>query len=272
MFHIAVDFLPLPDGWRAPVSRRRYQKFCRLLLSVKAGGLLCEGCDQKHINIALERRACLIYRCHAGLVDFLVPVYSEGEAIACFAGGQVLDSPPSAKRFKKIWPRVSGVGIPFHELQPAYLALPVIEWSRIKALVKMLELCARVIEETAFHLRRLPQTRSLAIVSEIKRFCAKQFANPLRLTEIAHHVHLDTSHVCRLFKRVTGTTIHQHLTTLRVEESKRPPNSALRTSKCSLWTRATKARPRIWLSSPSTTRLRSPIPSLDPQMAQLAAV
>lgn len=54
-------------------------------------------------------------------------------------------------------------------------------------------------------------------VDEIKHFIRSNFTKPLTVQQIAAAAHLSAAYVCTLYKRVTGTTILQYLTEIRMD-------------------------------------------------------
>jgi ligand-binding sensor protein len=72
-----------------------------VIRSVKEGR---EGCRQSDLaggRQAVETREPAIYRCHAGFVDFAVPIEVEGQLVAYMFGGQVLPEPPDLKEHRR---------------------------------------------------------------------------------------------------------------------------------------------------------------------------
>jgi AraC-like DNA-binding protein len=54
------------------------------------------------------------------------------------------------------------------------------------------------------------------VVNHLKELLAARFAGPLTLDGLAAELHYSPYHLCRLFQRSTGTTIHQYLNRLRL--------------------------------------------------------
>lgn len=54
-------------------------------------------------------------------------------------------------------------------------------------------------------------------VDEIRHFIRVNYTKPLTVQQIASAAHLSAAYVCTLYKRVTGSTINQYLTEVRME-------------------------------------------------------
>ena len=47
-------------------------------------------------------KKCMLYRCHAGLIDFASPIIMGDTLVGCFLCGQVLSEKPDEDKFRKI--------------------------------------------------------------------------------------------------------------------------------------------------------------------------
>ena len=88
------------------VAVTEHQSKCSLCSRIHRGtreGLRwCEQCDRRAAEKANEEgKSYVVYSCHAGLVDFVIPIEVQGEIIGMFCGGQVLTEPMSEERIEK---------------------------------------------------------------------------------------------------------------------------------------------------------------------------
>ncbi|MBD5452605.1 MAG: response regulator, partial [Lachnospiraceae bacterium] len=69
--------------------------FCGKYTRVSPVGCMrCQECDKRGAEMTLKEGAPVVYRCHAGLVDFAAPIIAGGKMIGCFVSGQVLTESP----------------------------------------------------------------------------------------------------------------------------------------------------------------------------------
>lgn len=94
----------ITDAEGMPVTRPScFSHFCMdIVRQSSKGRALCEECDKRGGQRAMETGKPQIYTCHAGLVDFAAPLIVNGRFIGSVMGGQVLGEPPDEKRFRKI--------------------------------------------------------------------------------------------------------------------------------------------------------------------------
>ncbi|KXS43957.1 MULTISPECIES: helix-turn-helix transcriptional regulator [unclassified Candidatus Frackibacter] len=64
-------------------------------------------------------------------------------------------------------------------------------------------------------------TKDLGIVQQVKTYICDNYSKKLTLDEIASHVYLSSSYLSKIFKDVTGITVIEYLTQIRLREAKR---------------------------------------------------
>ncbi|MBK7642841.1 MAG: helix-turn-helix transcriptional regulator [Planctomycetes bacterium] len=68
----------------------------------------------------------------------------------------------------------------------------------------------------------LEPARRGASTHELERILSERWSEPLQLSDLAHAVGLSIYHMCRSFRRETGTTLHQYRHQLRLRSSLEP--------------------------------------------------
>lgn len=87
-----------------PITRQsNFSEFCGLYTrGTKLGLKRCMNCDSYGGKKAQNLKKPVIYRCHAGLIDFASPIIIKEKIVGCFLCGQVLAEHPDEENFKKI--------------------------------------------------------------------------------------------------------------------------------------------------------------------------
>ncbi|MCD7824928.1 MAG: PocR ligand-binding domain-containing protein [Clostridiaceae bacterium] len=79
-----------------------FSELCRKYVRMSPVGYeACEKCIAERIREVIDGKKSIVYRCHIGLVNFMVPLLLEDEVVAVFYGGQVLTSEPDMYFFRK---------------------------------------------------------------------------------------------------------------------------------------------------------------------------
>lgn len=78
------DGIPITEG-------SNFTNFCtKVIRGTEVGYRHCIECDKMGAVKTMQSGSPVVYRCHAGLVDFAAPVIINGSIIGCVVGGQVL--------------------------------------------------------------------------------------------------------------------------------------------------------------------------------------
>lgn len=117
-----------------------FSQFCfGLVRATKKGAARCTENDVKGGKVAMETGKPYAYTCHAGLMDFAVPIIVDGVQIGSWLGGQVLTKEPDLEKFKKI---ADELGIDRDTMLKAVLEIPVVKPERVESAAKFLQLLA----------------------------------------------------------------------------------------------------------------------------------
>lgn len=132
---ITVDYKGVPITAHSNCS-----EFCKKVRSSQYG-VYCEKCDSHGGLEAARIGKPFIYICHAGLIDFAIPIIIDGLYLGALMAGQVLlDCDNSEKKPERILQGVSNTidSSSDLELQQSYASLPVMRLEKIVALANML--------------------------------------------------------------------------------------------------------------------------------------
>lgn len=113
----------------------------------KLGAQRCEECDIRGQKLALEKGGPIIHTCHAGLVQFAIPIMIAGKHIASIMGGQVSSETLDEKNFKNI---AKELGITNkNEYKEAWKKIRIMSEDKIKDSIHLFSIFANSISEMA---------------------------------------------------------------------------------------------------------------------------
>ncbi|MBC9784057.1 PocR ligand-binding domain-containing protein [Heliobacterium chlorum] len=132
-FATAMGFASLTvdlDG--QPVTKpSAFTRFCmELTRNTEKGLRRCAECDRKGGEKATSTGKPSIYECHAGLVDFAVPIMLGGKQIGTVLGGQVLTQPPETEKYEQV---AKEIGVDPQAYIEAVKEVKVVSRERIEA-------------------------------------------------------------------------------------------------------------------------------------------
>lgn len=116
----------------------RRTEFCSLLRSTQEGEARC--CEQmlKAGKQALDLGEPYIYVCHAGLVEWAVPVLRKGQYQGAIVSGRVLMCEPDADAIEEIINKPRELEIDRQKLEQVIRQIPIISAERVQAAAQLL--------------------------------------------------------------------------------------------------------------------------------------
>ncbi len=204
---------PFSPGMTAPV--------CQVVNSTREGHAACERDDRRHTEEALRRGEAVHYICHAGLVDFMVPICVEGHHVATIEGGQLMPTAPTEEGFRTLCERTASYGLDREKLREAYFGATPMAQEKIEAIVSLVRLFGQHFTEFAWQLEELRDERRHPAVTKAMDYVTQHYHERVALNDVADHVRLSPSYLSALFSREAGMTLTDFIHRTRVERAKR---------------------------------------------------
>jgi AraC-like DNA-binding protein/ligand-binding sensor protein len=223
------DLLGIPmalvdkDGTKAKrfCPEQEMHPICQIVRSTEDGLAKCRGTDRAACNKARNVKHGIRYACHAGLVDFAVPIFVDGKFAATINGGQILPERPTEKGFKELWGRLKDLSIDKQALRSAFFASPHMSEQQLESLLKLISFFAEYFCEMGRLLKSAQENSKYLDIARAKEYMAEHFRDPISLPEVADQAALSPAYFSRLFKTATGITFTQCVQSLRLAEAKK---------------------------------------------------
>ena len=199
----------------------RFNPVCRLIRTTEEGCQRCLETDTFHVRQAVHAGQGRHYICHAGLVDFAVPIMIQQRNVGVINCGQIFSEPPSESGLLALQERLSGLGLDESELREAYYQTPYMPQEKIDSLLRLLTFFAQYFYEVGMRLKEAQKDRKYPEIAKAKEYIKDQFRESISLKNVADHVYLSEAYLSRLFHRVEGVTFSQYLQSVRVAEAKK---------------------------------------------------
>lgn len=192
----------------------------------------CKNCDRLGGLNALKNQDVGFYRCHAGLVDFSVPLLVKGKLIGFIQCGQA--KVDDIDELPLISDRIELDSVFMDtELKQLYKETETIKLSRLIACAKTLKTLSEVAISDDFELDRtnseivvmksseLNSLESKLKIEEAINYINNNLFNTLSLELVASHVNLSTCYFSRLFKAHTKIGLNKYVNKQRLSSAKR---------------------------------------------------
>jgi len=181
----------------------------------------CRECDRRHLPKAIKSRQGLRYTCHAGLVDLIVPVFSNDRHVANLVCGQLLPTPASESGFRTFCSKNRDLKLKKSEARKAYFAAPYLPRKQVQGMLRLLAFFAEHICDVDNRLFEMRQLAGSDPVERAKQFIEDHFDEPLSLPQVAENSHLSTWHFSTRFSKTVGVSVTEYIQQVRIREVKR---------------------------------------------------
>ena len=218
---LVMDFINA-EGQTLRLSQgRHFSSFCRAMRRNADCAKLCHACELANAQEAAKQKRPLVYSCHVGLVDIVVPLFGhQGEYLGCLTSGQFRQTGTTSDDNPRI-PEVARLAkIPVRRLMDLYARCICLEKRQIQGVVRYLQLVGRQLVAVHHNLLFMESIDIPARMALIRQYLHEHYAEPLSLGKVARHFSLSPEYLCRLFKKEYGIGFHAYLSYYRVEKGR----------------------------------------------------
>lgn len=188
-----------------------FTPFCQLIRSNPKYRSLCQKCDMFGGLEASKTGKPLIYRCHAGLTDFSVPIVVENQLSGFLLSGQVICEESSEvgniQTEETDWKNDK-------DLISAFRSVPVFSSKKINSSAEMLTIISQYYlksemeksreeqkQKIVFHHTKVAHHEENKEIRKALKYIEKNLNHPITLDEVASHVYLSSYYFSKLFKK-----------------------------------------------------------------------
>ncbi|HLP09096.1 MAG TPA: helix-turn-helix domain-containing protein [Opitutaceae bacterium] len=193
---------------------------CRFLHAHPEGARHCGAFLQKLLEQSLEKPTSA--GCDAGLQETAVPLRTGGQTFGYLVFGHSRLQPPdraALNRARHLLSRV-GVSIPAEQLEAVSADTPVVDATRVAAMMRLVETAAeRLVLEITQHIVHPPATLP-PLVEQVCRLVRAEHAQELALPEFARRLGVSPGHLSRIFHHNTGMRFVEYVARVRAERAK----------------------------------------------------
>ena len=190
--------------------------FCARINACAEGHARCENCDALAVKRCADRESIYFYRCHAGICEAIIPIYSNGMAIAYLAFGQLLDSSPLESQWARTRATLDWYPGDPEELYEDFLAFRQYSSQELSAYADILKALASYI-----HLSGMIQPAEYTDLQRLEIYLDKHYMEKLSLASISEELNISRTKLCTLAKRLSGgQTLSRMIAERRVTAAK----------------------------------------------------
>lgn len=184
--------------------------FCRLIRAAPESYRCCKDCDYAAFHKVRASGEACVYRCHVGLHEAVVPIYSFGILSGYMMMGQAIDpSPLSVERT-----RAAALSFIRDEklINEMIEQIPVRNETQIRSCISIMEVCAAYITLTN-------QLRSgtLDLATQARQYLDENYASKITLEMLCETLYCSRATLTSTFRSAHGCSVGEYLAQVRVE-------------------------------------------------------
>ena len=196
---------------------RGHPPFCRAINDLPEGHERCVACDQCKIRRYEAESGFQHYRCHVGICEAVMPLYSKQNPVAYLAVGCYLDDTPIEEQWEYTrslldwWPDGPDA------LRNAFFQFRQCSKKEIQAYTETLEALSSYIQ-----LKGMILTAEQTDLQKLELYLNQHYMEKLSLESISQQLHIGRTKLCSLAKELSGgRTLSYLITQRRIEAAKR---------------------------------------------------
>lgn len=190
-------------------------QFCEMMNASKEGHARCVHCDADAIEeVKRLTNGYLVYRCHAGLIEVIVPVRQHGKVLAYIVFGQLASDGELAENWNMVRHAIA-----WHPAQDAFR-------EPFEHLLFMNDLeidsCAQILDACSAYIWMEGVIRTAFMSDEqiLNAYISEHYTEQLALADISKALSISTTKLCGIAAK-QGSTVNKMILQKRIVEAKR---------------------------------------------------
>lgn len=217
---VVIDFIN-SEGESLKLSRMmNFNPYCARLRGTDSGFAACAACDRLHARQAGSKHDVVIYQCHAGLCELVVPLFSDsGTYIGCMTSGQFFLDKENYMTDQE----VSAVARE-HQLDPEvmcrlYRQTKILTETQIEGIIEYLRSIGQIIIDTHNKLLFMESIDAPAKIPLIKQLVKDNYRKKITLPETARKFHMSSDYFGHYFKKEVGASFLYFVNLYRISQA-----------------------------------------------------
>ena len=188
--------------------------YCKLIRQTEKGKLGCLSCDQNACRLAKARKEAVIYPCHAGLIEMIVPILVEDAAVGYLLLSHIVQGADETSEWQQARRSCAAYSIDEHTLHQAFLALPRTPFPTLKAASDMLMLAA-----SALYLKGMARLAPGTPQERLSRYLNEHLEEKLSGQILCRELSISRTALYYLAQSTYGCGINEQITRMRLQKA-----------------------------------------------------
>ncbi len=189
--------------------------FCGMIQGTPEGANRCAASDCKLLAKCLEEKRPVIHRCHAGLVDTVVPIMNGEVFIGFIMFGQLRDDSVQKIPFKDIYENIKDLNLDKEELRRAYNQLVFLDRRKVESAAEIVTMLTKYI----YVERLIEQEYSSKEMERIAEYIDAHLTEKLSVSSLCRSFNLSKNALYNLFNVHMECPVKEYINARRLERA-----------------------------------------------------
>ena len=191
----------------------RLSTFCKTLRADPVLNETCKQCDYSAFSSCKRTKQPIVYQCHAGLTEIIVPLQSSDMIIGYLMAGQIYNSQTPYDTWDKVQNLLKeSTGLDLGQLKQAYHTRPKIHASKIGSITNMLKICSYYLLKT-----ENISVRKDSLSYQIDQYILNHINEEISVMDLCRHFNYKKTNFHKITTRLYGVSIAKHIRQLRMQ-------------------------------------------------------
>lgn len=190
--------------------------FCKLMKSCPKTRRKCNYADRRSFEACEKANALVIYKCHAGLNEAVMPLHDNEKIIGYLMFGQITDTPDKTRLRENVPMLTARYGFDEKSLQTAVGAVTCKSAEEINAAAKIMEACTSYIIY-----KELITPENNRIIEAAKAYIEAHLHTETDIAALCEQLDVGRTRLYELFKAETGMGIAAYIRRRRMHRAKK---------------------------------------------------
>lgn len=190
--------------------------FCRMMKSCSATRRKCSYADRRSFKECEKQNSLIVYKCHAGLVEAVAPLFENERIIGYLMFGQISDNPDKSNLYEKqkLWQERYGMNADM--LARSIDGIPVKTKEQIQAAVRLMEACTSYII-----FKELITPEKDKIFEAAKAYIEENLGEDISIEVLCKEINVGRTRLYEIFRNEAKMGISKYILHRRLHRAKK---------------------------------------------------
>ena len=190
--------------------------FCRLMNSAKKTGSKCRRSNRRAFLKCSQEDSPIIYKCHAGLVEAVIPLHENEKIIGYLMFGQITDNPDKSALYEKLGYWENDCGINRKELISGISEIHCKTEQEILAAANIMEACTSYIIY-----KELIIPENSKVINAAKAYIDAHLSEDLQIEVLCAELKIGRTKLYEIFKNELNIGVSKYILKRRMHMAKK---------------------------------------------------